>query len=67
MPYRRLPNTDQARLRALKTAVQRAAESDFTEQILPYRLSTEAENCLLKFENLVSQYQTNFDNKVTAN
>lgn len=67
MPYRRLPNTDQARLRALKTAVQRASESDFTEQVLPYRLSTEAENCLLKFENLVSQYQTNFDNKVTAN
>ena len=67
MPYRRLPNTDQARLRALKTAVQRAAESDFTEQVLPYRLSTEAENCLLKFENLVSQYQMNFDNKVTAN
>jgi len=67
MPYRRLPNTDQARLRALKTAVQRAAESDFTEQVLPYRLSTEAENCLLKFENLVTQYQTNFDNKVTAN
>ena len=67
MPYRRLPNTDQARLRALRTAVQRAAESDFTEQVLPYRLSTEAENCLLKFENIVSQYQTNFDNKVTAN
>jgi len=67
MPYRRLPNTDLARLRALKTAVQRAAESDFTEQVLPYRLSTEAENCLLKFENTVSQYNTNFENKVTAN
>lgn len=67
MPYRRLPNTDQARLRALKTAVQRAAESDFTEQVLPYRLSTEAENCLLKYENIVSQYQANFDNKVDAN
>ena len=67
MPYRRLPNTDQARLRALKIAVQRAAESDFTEQVLPYRLTTEAENCLLKFENLVSRYQTSFDNKVAAN
>ena len=67
MPYRRLPNTDQARLRALKTAVQRAAESDFTEQVLPYRLSTEAENCLLKYENTVSQYVANFDSKVTAN
>lgn len=67
MPYRRLPNTDQARLRALKIAVQRAAECDFTDQVLPYRLSTEAENCLLKFENLVSQYHTNIDNKVDAN
>ena len=67
MPYRRLPNTDQARLRALKTAVQRAAESDFTEQVIPYRLSSEAESCLLQFENLVSQYQTTFDNKVNAN
>ncbi|MBQ7530753.1 MAG: hypothetical protein IJT12_03530 [Paludibacteraceae bacterium] len=67
MPYRRLPNTDQARLRALKTAVQRAAESDFTEQVLPYRLSTEAETCLLKFENTVSQYHTNVDTKVSAN
>ena len=57
MPYRRLPNTDQARLRALKTAVQRAAESDFTEQVLPYRLSTEAENCLLKFENTLIKSQ----------
>lgn len=67
MPYRRLPNTDQARLRALRKAVQRAAESDFTEQVLPYRLTTDAENCLLKLENVVSQYHTNFDSKVSAN
>lgn len=66
MPYRRLPNTDQARLRALKKAVQRAAESDFTEQVLPYRLTTEAENCLLKFENTVSKYITNVDDKVSS-
>ena len=67
MPYRRLPNTDQARLRALKIAIQRASESDFTEQILPYRLTTEAENCLLKFENTVAQYQANYESKVDAN
>ena len=67
MPYRRLPNTDQARLRALKTAIQRASESDFTEQILPYRLTTEAENCLLKFENTVAQYKANYESKVDAN
>lgn len=67
MPYRRLPNTDQARLRALKTAVQRAAESDFTEQVLPYRLSMEAEACLLKLENIVSQYKMYYDNKTSSN
>ena len=67
MPYRRLPNTDQARLRALKTAIQRASESDFIEQVLPYRLTTEAENCLLKFESTVTQYKANIDSKVDAN
>ena len=66
MPYRRLPNTDQARLRALRTAVQRAAESDFTEQIIPYRLSKDAESCLLKFENVVSQFRQNFESKVSG-
>lgn len=67
MPYRRLPNTDQARLRTLRTAVQRAAESDFTQQVLPYRLSTEAENCLMKYENVVSQYRMYYDNKTSSN
>ena len=65
MPYRRLPNTDQARLRALKTAVQRASESDFSEQVIPYRLTMEAETCLLKLENVVSQNYTNIDNMIT--
>ena len=65
MPYRRLPNTDQARLRALKTAVQRASETDFSEQVIPYRLAIEAETCLLKLENVVSQNYTNIDNMIT--
>ena len=37
------------------------------EQILPYRLTTEAENCLLKFENTVAQYKANYESKVDAN
>ena len=64
MPYRRLPNTDQARLRALKTAVQRASETDFSEQVIPYRLAAEAETCLLKLENVVSQNYTNIDTMI---
>lgn len=66
MPYRRLPNTDQARLRALKTAVQRASETDFTEEVLPYRLVREAETCLLQFENQVSQFLTSYDNALST-
>ena len=67
MPYRRLPTTDQARLRALQTAVQRAGEADFTEQVLSYKTLNEAQRFLLVFENQVQQYYQNFNSKVSAN
>ena len=67
MPYRRLPNTDQARLHALQNAVQRAREADFGEQVLAYKTLNEAERFLGIFENAVQQYHQNFQSKVTAN
>ena len=67
MPYRRLPNTDQARLRALRNAVQKASEADFTEQVLTYKTLNEAQRFLLVFENQVQQYHQNFQSKVNAN
>jgi len=67
MPYRRLPNTDQARLKALQTAVQRASEADFMEQVLNYHTLSEAQRFLLQFENQVSQYRENFNSRVSAN
>lgn len=67
MPYRRLPNTDQARLFALQGAVQRASEVDFAEQVLSYKTVTDAQRFLMKFENQVMQYHDNFNNKVSAN
>ncbi len=67
MPYRRLPNTDQARLRALQQAVQRASEADFAEQVLNYKTRNEAQRFLLLFESQVSQYHQNFQSKVSAN
>lgn len=67
MPYRRLPNTDQARLFALQRAVQHASEVDFTEQVLNYRTVTEAQRFLMQFENQVMQYHDNFNNKVSVN
>ena len=67
MPYRRLPNTDQARLYALQTAVQKASEADFTEQVLTYKTLNEARRFLINFESKVSQYHQNFQSKVSAN
>ncbi len=67
MPYRRLPNTDQARLSALQKAVQRASEADFTEQVISYHTLTEAQKFLMRFENIVRQYHENFTSKVSAN
>ena len=67
MPYRRLPNTDQARLNALQMAVQRASEADFTEQVLQYKTLSEAQRFLMQFENIVMQYHENFRTKVSAN
>lgn len=67
MPYRRLPNTDQARLTALRTAVERASEADFSEQVISYKTRNEAQRFLMIFENKVEQYHQNFQSKVSAN
>lgn len=67
MPYRRLPNTDQARLSALQHAVQTAAEAEYNEQVLDYKTLQEAQRFLMQFETLVMQYHDNFQSKVSAN
>lgn len=67
MPYRRLPNTDQARLKALRKAVQRSGEADFTERVIAYHTLMEAQKFVMQFENIVRQYQENFSSKVSAN
>ena len=67
MPYRRLPKTDQARLHALQRAVQQAANAPYNEQVINYRTLTEAQRCLMQYENQVAQYHANFDSKVSAN
>ena len=67
MPYRRLPKTDQARLRALKQAILRAGEVAYNQQAVNYRTITEAQRFLMQFENQVAQYHANFDSKVSDN
>lgn len=67
MPYRRLPNTDLARLHALHNAIQRAQTADYTEQVLPYKVQSEAQRFLVQFENAVVQSKDNYNSKVNAN
>ena len=67
MPYRRLPNTDQARLRALQQALQKASEAEYGEQVLNYKMVNEAQRFLNQFEMQVIQYRDNYENKVNAN
>lgn len=67
MPYRRLPKTDQSRLRALQQAVRRAGEAEFNQQAINYKTLIEAQRFLMQFENQVAQYHANFDTKVSDN
>ena len=67
MPYRRLPKTDQARLRALQRAVQQSGNAAYNDQAVNYRTITEAQRFLMQFENQVAQYHANFDTKVLDN
>lgn len=68
MPYRRLPNTDQARLRALRTAIEQADKvNNFGDQIVAFKTILEAKSYLTIFEKQLSQYQQSLESQVNAN
>lgn len=67
MPYRRLPNTDQARLRALNGAIQKTNETSFNEQFVSFKTINEAKSFLSVFEKQLFQYQQTWESQVSAN
>ena len=67
MPYRRLPNTDIARIRALKTAIEKCSNTDFQGVAIEMKTLQEAKNVLVQFERVYNQYQQAFDTQVKAN
>jgi hypothetical protein len=67
MPYRRLPNTDNARIKALKAAVEKAADTDFQELSIPPKALADARSALTHFESLCLRYQQMYDTQVKAN
>lgn len=67
MPYRRLPNTDISRIRALRTAIEKASVTDFKEVALEAKTLSDARSIVNKFERLTMRYQVTFDTQVKAN
>jgi len=67
MPYRRLPNTDQARLRALRTAIQQSDKQSYGEQVVTYKVIHEAKTYLGGFEKQLIQYQQTLESQISAN
>ncbi len=56
MPYRRLPNTDAARIKALKTAINHGYENDIRSMVIPLPVLEEAKFFIKSFENAHTSY-----------
>ena len=67
MPYRRLPNTDLSRIKALKTAIEKAAGTDFQDVAISMKTLSRARSVVEKFERLSLKYQQTLDTQVKAN
>jgi hypothetical protein len=61
MPYRRLPNTDQARLRALKTAQNKGAQLAPMELAFSQKLLFDVKVFIPQYEQVIQQYQFSRD------
>lgn len=61
MPYRRLPNTDQARLRALKAALDEGSKYYPFDLAYPTKLHLDLKSFLPQFEQSVNQYNSSKD------
>ena len=64
MPYRRLPNTDKARIRSLETAIAKMRNSDYYAPVLSPELLSRAEKKLRQFKEAVDRYVKSLDSQV---
>lgn len=61
MPYRRLPNTDLARIYALQKAVEMEGFREKGELVLSYQTTQDAQQFLTKFQRAHRKYQQCYD------
>lgn len=64
MPYRRLPNTDKARIRSLETAITRMRNSDYYVPVISPELLSRAEKKLQQFNDAVERYVKSLETQV---
>ena len=64
MPYRRLPNTDKARIRSLETAIAKMRNNDYYAPVLSPELFSKADKKLQQFKGAVERYVTSLDAQV---
>lgn len=64
MPYRRLPNTDKARIRSLETAIAKMRNSDYYAPVLSPELLSRADKKLRQFKEAVDRYVKSLDSQV---
>lgn len=67
MPYRRLPNTDQARIKALEGAIEKDGYRDQGQLIMSYHSVRQAANFLYNFKRVHSEYLSSFENQIRKN
>ena len=66
MPYRRLPNTDQARIRAMRSALEQCSQTDAPDLAISIKTKNEIELFLPTFEGANHDYLECLDSQVTA-
>ncbi len=66
MPYRRLPNTDQARIRALKAVVVKGDIYNVYDLAVSLKTLTDARNFLMKFEAAQAYYAECYERQAKA-
>lgn len=67
MPYRRLPNTDQARIRALKAVVDKNDTFGMNVYPVSFKILADARNFLVKFDTAQKYYKQCLDTQVKSN
>lgn len=67
MPYRRLPNTDEARIRALQTIIDKEDHTGRLDQIVSFKTIRDADSLLRRFQELQNHYKLALKTQAAAN